>query len=431
MTKAFSSPGKALLAGGYLVLDPEYDAYVIALSARMHAIIKSDGLKKPGSPSSIKVASPQFRQGEWEWECKVNASNRYDITEVKSRRNPFLEAAIRTVLAYFQPRDFHLEITIYSDPGYHSQENTRVKSSANGEKSFLFHQMAINDVPKTGLGSSAGLVTVVSAALMSHFAPGSESSSDLLHNIAQVAHCLAQKKIGSGFDVAAAVYGSIIYRRFQPLVMNEILEALENASSPETVKSLIDKSWDFKHERCALPRTVRLLMGDIQGGSETPKMVSKIMQWRKDDPARAREIYKQLDMANAHFTRTIEGIGQALGQDAESSLTASNVDKLASAIREIRSGLQALTAAADVPVEPQVQTKLLDNVGRIKGCLGGVVPGAGGYDAIAVLALTEAVKDIKSTTAASPELYNNVHWVDLHEEAEGVRCENPDDYVGL
>ena len=41
MSKAFSAPGKALLAGGYLVLDPNYGAYVTALSSRMHAVIES------------------------------------------------------------------------------------------------------------------------------------------------------------------------------------------------------------------------------------------------------------------------------------------------------------------------------------------------------------------------------------------------------
>ena len=48
--RAFSAPGKALLAGGYLVLDPKYKAYVVALSARMHAVIQSHeipGTKNP------------------------------------------------------------------------------------------------------------------------------------------------------------------------------------------------------------------------------------------------------------------------------------------------------------------------------------------------------------------------------------------------
>ena len=36
----------------------------------------------------------------------------------------------------------------------------------------------------------------------------------LIQNLAQYVHSLAQGKVGSGFDVSAAVYGSQTYRRF-------------------------------------------------------------------------------------------------------------------------------------------------------------------------------------------------------------------------
>lgn len=43
---------------------------------------------------------------------------------------------------------------------------------------------------------------------------------DLVHMIAQSAHCIAQGKIGSGFDVSSAVYGSQRYVRFSPEVLS-------------------------------------------------------------------------------------------------------------------------------------------------------------------------------------------------------------------
>ena len=133
MSKAFSAPGKAFLAGGYLVLEPIYDAYVTALSSRMHAVItpKGTSLKE----SRIKISSPQFANGEWEYHI---SSNTEKPREVQSRINPFLEATIFIVLAYIQPTEaFDLEIIIYSDPGYHSQEDTETKTSSNGENISL------------------------------------------------------------------------------------------------------------------------------------------------------------------------------------------------------------------------------------------------------------------------------------------------------
>jgi len=50
------------------------------------------------------------------------------------------------------------------------------------------------------------------------------SHSTLVHNVAQLCHCAAQGKIGSGFDVSSAVYGSQVYTRFS----KEILEPFMN-----------------------------------------------------------------------------------------------------------------------------------------------------------------------------------------------------------
>lgn len=69
------------------------------------------------------------------------------------------------------------------------------------------------DVAKTGLGSSAALTTSLVSALLQWFEvtrvglrPDSEDRR-VVHNLAQLVHSIAQGKIGSGFDVAAAVYG--------------------------------------------------------------------------------------------------------------------------------------------------------------------------------------------------------------------------------
>lgn len=85
------------------------------------------------------------------------------------------------------------------------------------------------EVAKTGLGSSAAMTTAVVAALLHYLGIVNLSSSidqqhdgdlDMVHMIAQSAHCIAQGKIGSGFDVSSAVYGSQRYVRFSPEVLS-------------------------------------------------------------------------------------------------------------------------------------------------------------------------------------------------------------------
>jgi phosphomevalonate kinase len=57
---------------------------------------------------------------------------------------------------------------------------------------------------------------------------------DMVHIIAQTAHCIAQGKVGSGFDVSSAVYGSNRYVRFSP----DILSSAQVPLSPSLPPSL-------------------------------------------------------------------------------------------------------------------------------------------------------------------------------------------------
>jgi len=38
----------------------------------------------------------------------------------------------------------------------------------------------------------------------------------LVHRLAQAAHCFGQGKVGSGFDIASAIFGPVKYVRFSP-----------------------------------------------------------------------------------------------------------------------------------------------------------------------------------------------------------------------
>lgn len=78
---------------------------------------------------------------------------------------------------------------------------------------YLILTLYLDSISKTGLGSSAALVTSLTAALLAFFGliePSSvlsSESSSLVHNLSQLVHCKAQGKVGSGFDVATAIYG--------------------------------------------------------------------------------------------------------------------------------------------------------------------------------------------------------------------------------
>lgn len=58
-----SSPGKVLIAGGYLVLDPKYSGIVVSTSSRFYTAVQA----YPGSANRIRVRSPQFVNAIWEY----------------------------------------------------------------------------------------------------------------------------------------------------------------------------------------------------------------------------------------------------------------------------------------------------------------------------------------------------------------------------
>lgn len=66
-----SAPGKVLLAGGYLVLEPAYPGLVLSTTARFYSVVQSGEIGVKGrtnaSLPSIRVHSPQFINATWEY----------------------------------------------------------------------------------------------------------------------------------------------------------------------------------------------------------------------------------------------------------------------------------------------------------------------------------------------------------------------------
>jgi hypothetical protein len=69
---------------------------------------------------------------------------------------------------------------------------------------------------------------------------GRPEDAAVVHRLAQLCHCVAQGKVGSGFDVAAAVFGSLVYRRFPAATLAPLLQAVvpHSASSRDLAMGL-------------------------------------------------------------------------------------------------------------------------------------------------------------------------------------------------
>ncbi|KAJ0302480.1 hypothetical protein COL5a_001422 [Colletotrichum fioriniae] len=449
-TTAVSAPGKVLLAGGYLVLDRAYTGLVFGLSARIN-VVAAEIHTIPGVHlTEIVVESPQFVDAVWRYGFHL-APEDGGITvtqlQVGSKINPntFVETTLSYALTYIarinKQRPSHAltstRLIILADNDYYSLPSasndpdsavsgTAVPIAKKGTR-FARYPHTIGEAHKTGLGSSAALVTSLTAALLTHHLPtslfdiNSEAGKHTLHNLAQAAHCAAQGKVGSGFDVAAAVFGSCRYRRFSPSLLSD----LGAAGTPGFSEALVRKvdellAWDVEVDKAGtgLPQGVCLRMCDVDCGSQTVSMVKKVLEWRKADAEGSKALWDEL-----------QGKNEALA----AALKNGETHKVGGAVADVRELIRAMGQGSGVPIEPESQTELLDALGGVEGVLGGVVPGAGGFDAVALI-----MKDDEATqkrVEAFLEVWGRekgarVRLLGVKGEMEGARREELSTYDG-
>ncbi|XP_014550972.1 hypothetical protein COCVIDRAFT_20683 [Bipolaris victoriae FI3] len=443
---AVSCPAKVLVAGGYLVLDRDYTGLVFGLDARIHSLVEPVKTRSGVTINGILVTSPQFREAIWEYGYRLQdgdagiAVTQLSIGHEQSiaqSRNPFIETALTYALTYIhslrpntllQPSN----IRILADQAYYSNPGSaRTSAITNKVSRFQDFNVSLREAHKTGLGSSAALVTSFTAAVLDFYLPKdlfdltTEKGQMILHNLAQASHSYAQGKVGSGFDIASAVFGSCLYKRFSPSLLSNLPQP-GTAGFTTKLRSLVEGSaWDTEIKKAAIkmPKGLRLVMCDVDCGSETPGMVKKVLAWRAEQQEEANKIWNELQTGNEALAAELTRLAtDEQGEDF------SKYDSLRQIISQNRALIRAMGEKSGVPIEPPQQTRLLDYCSTLEGVVGGVVPGAGGFDAIVLLVQDkdEVLQKLKSSLAQynDPEATGKVGVIGVREEMVGVKTED-------
>ncbi|CDO69242.1 hypothetical protein BN946_scf185042.g144 [Trametes cinnabarina] len=441
-----SASGKVLIAGGYLVLDKAYSGVVVSTSSRFYTTIQSitSSASSAQSPIQIRVRSPQFEDASWLYfvdfdspqtvrvehiaDNATSATTKNKFVHLALQRTLALAAELKSVGTLQNTLSSGLDITIVGDNDFYSQRIQLIArnlpptlESLSKLPPFASTGVRLPDVHKTGLGSSAALITSLVSALLLHLGviPSDSFSADaeggrntasegrkLAHNLAQYVHCLAQGKVGSGFDVSAAVFGSQLYTRFDPAVLAPLMndEAPDQLLHP--VLSPTNSAWDHRVEPFKLPPQTRLMLADVDAGSDTPSLVGKVLKWRQVNADEAKALWDKIDGLNRALSKTLLELSEkaarnpeayrkavkyistiqsvqwlanpniadnehhiALKQVIESFIDAHNL------CQDIRENMRTMGERADVPIEPPEQTALLDSCIAVAGVIGGGVPG--------------------------------------------------------
>jgi phosphomevalonate kinase len=510
-TVVASAAGKVLITGGYLILDQANSGLVLALNARFHvrvsAIAEQDRLwvretlSKCGFTPQPRVRIPivvQTPQRCTKPSVYVLSMRRDTIRQPEhghfkfvqytdNENNKFVEYATRYALwliaGMVDSQTFHtcvkhgLVINLKGDPQFYSTRAEEPDAKAED----------MSKDSKTGLGSSAALVSSLVAALFAYFGL-LESSADadvsvgdsntppsptavannsvllhaaqrtrarrIAHNVAQFAHCAAQGKVGSGFDISAAFFGSQKYTRFSPKCIDPLLKMDEKDQVTQHTLVLYTMpfrpadsadhmhAWDYLVEPFQLPPGMVLMLGDVQGGSETPGMVKKVLKWRKTKPEEASRVWSDLNAANSRVEELIRQLGQLAKSDTTAyrtaiallgskphpdwSLVGGEASQLVLDIRDtflqVRQLLREMGSCSGVPIEPEQQTHLLDYTMDQPGVLMAGVPGAGGFDAIFAVALNpDAAASLEQAWVSYPRF--QVTKLPVDREDDGVQIQ--------
>ncbi|KVH95774.1 GHMP kinase, C-terminal domain-containing protein [Cynara cardunculus var. scolymus] len=475
-----SAPGKVLMTGGYLVLERPNAGIVLSTNARFYAILKPlyDQLESDTEWMDLKVNSPQMSR---ETTYKMSLKD----FRLDESRNPFVEYAVQYSIAAAyatldknKKNELHkvllrgMEITILGCNDFYSYRNQiegrglpltpESLASLPPFTSITFNAEESNvksckpEVAKTGLGSSAAMTTAVVAALLnylgvvdlSHGSLNQKSEHlDFVHMIAQTAHCIAQGKVGSGFDVSSAVYGSHRYVRFSPNVISSAQETVSTTPLEEVIGEVLRGKWDHERTKFSLPPLMNLILGEPgSGGSSTPSMVGAVKKWQKSDPQKSQETWNKLSEANSALEAQLNLLSKLAADQWDSYKAVIDscsrfksekwIEKFCEAshleivkallgardvMLSIRCHMRQMGEAAGIPIEPESQTQLLDVTMNTEGVLLAGVPGAGGFDAVFAVTLSDS-----STNLTKVWNLHNVLALLVREDPSGVSLETDD-----
>ena len=294
---------------------------------------------------------------------------------------------------------------------------------------------------KMGLGSSAALTVSLIKILYKYYVcnynyyPQLNNISKhkrIIYAISEISHFIGQGKIGSGFDIATAMFGSIIFGKifnyqknskifFQNLnlvnIKSKQASSTSASTSASTAASNNDHDDQMKTEKnttnticqildAMLSQTKNKCQDDGDGncypsvvfphkhleifmivpnetlGSKTPQMVKKLWQWKNNalNISKSKKMFDEIEQMSLIIKSTLKLY------NSKKSFSSKLIKDLKVCFTTIRQIQCDITKESNVPIVPDEIEKFLKQFEKAKDLkdivIAGGVPGAGGYDAL-------------------------------------------------
>lgn len=260
------APGKLMLAGEWAVLEQK-PCIVMAIDKFVEVNIEETSI------STLKT--PYMEEIEFVFE-KNKIRFRKILTNQQKADLLYAKHALETFLMFMAEnanpiKSFRLETKS------HDTVIEIKNESSEGEK---------HKTEKLGFGSSAAVIVAIGTAIMKlyEYDINDKKIKDVIFKLASIAHFTAQEFRGSCFDIAASVYGNILYyKTFNALwLRNE----LSNKKSDEkkSILEILDGDWPgLKIKPIKLPENVKVLCCYTGKSSSTNIMMMTMDRFKNKD----------------------------------------------------------------------------------------------------------------------------------------------------
>lgn len=303
------SPGKILLCGGYLILNPKNSGLVVDIDTYFtcKSIIKFAKFGHLYKTLKVKIKSVNFNL-EYLYEINLTQNHNEIYLEIKNDTENDNEFILFSVLFAF-----YLVINEYIEVITLNQSIGEMNIMLEGDEYFYSFENGLRNNKKTGLGSSSALiVSIVSNIFLvfkSNFEKILSKTSGKISNILKedqmvkvllfslIANNYAQKKvnvilkkIGSGFDIQSCLIGSHIFNRcnfigeFFDFFPSNIDKLRINNQSKRFIDDFSKRFLEnyFKNiNYIETPNHISIHLISLFEGSNTRILASKVLDWAK------------------------------------------------------------------------------------------------------------------------------------------------------
>ncbi len=343
------APGKILWIGGYSVLERPNISYVTAVDAYVTAKLEAvDG-------NNVEFNAPQLGMSSKGTLDPKTGHIHINVPKELELLKAAAEIAVRYAVGT-------------------GKEAQGFKVTTSSDSAFAY-SIAGGKIVKSGLGSSAA-VTVATVGSVLQAAGISHHTHEALHKLAQTAHSIATGKVGSGFDIAAASFGSILYKRYSP----EIVKGLPPDFTNQQLVDLVSRRWDYEVEKFQMPKGFKILFANFGESMITTKAVGSVSDFKKNDPHIYFDLIKELNEDNNKAVKALKAAKEG---------KAAAMEEFRAAFDHGRSLTKKLGIFSNVGIEPDDCTELIEE-SKKNGAFVAKLPGAGGKDAIAAISLDTA-----------------------------------------